>query len=111
MIRRLGTILPWILLLLLALRGLAAMRVDGATADAGTGRRVAAPGRARSRRALRPPGTRVTGNLKLRLEHRFPPVRTTGLRLLIERERNEQGEDSPNGAFRAACLELAAYVR
>ena len=57
------------------------------------------------------PGTRVTGNPKLRLEHRFPPVRTTGLRLLIERERNEQGEDSPAGAFRAACLELAAYAR
>jgi hypothetical protein len=57
------------------------------------------------------PGTRVTGNPKLRLEHRFPAVRTTGLRLVIERERNEQGEDSPAGAFRAACLELAAYAR
>jgi dolichyl-phosphate-mannose--protein O-mannosyl transferase len=33
LIRRLGTVLPWILLLLFALRGLAAMRVDGATAD------------------------------------------------------------------------------
>ena len=33
MIRRLGAFLPWILLLLFALRGLAAMRVDGATAD------------------------------------------------------------------------------
>jgi hypothetical protein len=57
------------------------------------------------------PGTRVTGNQRLRLEHRFPPVRTTGLRLVVERERNEQGEESPNGAFRAACLELAAYER
>jgi hypothetical protein len=57
------------------------------------------------------PGTRVTGNQALRLEHRFAPVRTTGLRLVVERERNEQGEDSPAGAFRAACLELAAYAR
>jgi 4-amino-4-deoxy-L-arabinose transferase-like glycosyltransferase len=57
------------------------------------------------------PGTRVTGNPKLRLEHRFPPVRTTGLRLVVERERNEQGEESTTGAFRAACLELAAYER
>jgi len=30
---------------------------------------------------------------------------------VVERERNEQGEESPNGAFRAACLELAAYER
>jgi len=57
------------------------------------------------------PGTRVTGNQAPRLEHRFAPVRTTGLRLVVERERNEQGEDSPAGAFRAACLELAAYPR
>jgi 4-amino-4-deoxy-L-arabinose transferase-like glycosyltransferase len=55
------------------------------------------------------PGTRVTSNPKLRLEHRFPAVRTTGLRLVVERERNEQGEESSVGAFRAACLELAAY--
>ena len=33
MIRRLAALLPWLLLLLFALRGLAAMRVDGATAD------------------------------------------------------------------------------
>ena len=33
MIRRLGAVLPWILLFLFALRGLDAMRVDGATAD------------------------------------------------------------------------------
>ena len=33
MIRRLGALLPGLLLLLFALRGLAAMRVDGATAD------------------------------------------------------------------------------
>ena len=57
------------------------------------------------------PGTRVTGNPKSAWSTASPPVRTTGLRLLIERERNEQGEDSPAGAFRAACLELAAYAR
>jgi hypothetical protein len=57
------------------------------------------------------PGTRVTGNQALRVEHRFPPVSTTGLRLLIERERNDQGADQPTGGFRAACLELAAYAR
>jgi hypothetical protein len=55
------------------------------------------------------PGTRVTGNRRLHVEHRFPPVRTTRLRLLIERERNEQGTEAAPGIFRAACLELVAY--
>jgi 4-amino-4-deoxy-L-arabinose transferase-like glycosyltransferase len=57
------------------------------------------------------PGTRVANNQALRLEHRFPPVRTTRLRLLVERERNERGEAAADGAFRAACLELAVYQR
>jgi hypothetical protein len=30
---------------------------------------------------------------------------------LIERERNERGTADPEGGFRAACLELAAYSR
>jgi 4-amino-4-deoxy-L-arabinose transferase-like glycosyltransferase len=55
------------------------------------------------------PGTRVTGNRALRVEHRFPPLRTSRIRLLVERERNERGEAEPQGGFRAACLELAAY--
>ena len=55
------------------------------------------------------PGTRVTGNQALRVEHRFPPQPMLGIRLLIERERNGAGEEAPNGGFRAACLEIAAY--
>jgi len=57
------------------------------------------------------PGTRTAGNQALRLEHRFPPLRTTRLRLLVESERNERGAAVSRGAFRAACLELAAYPR
>jgi hypothetical protein len=57
------------------------------------------------------PGTRVTGNRRVHVEHSFPPVRTTRLRLLIERERNEQGTEAVPGVFRATCLELAVYPR
>ncbi|HET9210625.1 MAG TPA: glycosyltransferase family 39 protein [Thermoanaerobaculia bacterium] len=57
------------------------------------------------------PGTRVTGNQELRVEHRFPPRPVLGIRLLIERERNAEGAESPTGGFRAACLEIAAYER
>jgi hypothetical protein len=57
------------------------------------------------------PGTRVTGNQELRVEHRFPPLRALGVRLLIERERNAAGAESPTGGFRAACLEIAAYEK
>jgi hypothetical protein len=57
------------------------------------------------------PGTRVVGNQALRVEHRFPPLRTDRIRLLIERERNERGTADPDTGFRAACLELAAYSR
>ncbi len=56
------------------------------------------------------PGTRVTGNASPRVEHRFPPLRTLGMRILIERERNADGVES-GGGFRAACLEIAAYER
>ncbi|HVT61454.1 MAG TPA: glycosyltransferase family 39 protein [Thermoanaerobaculia bacterium] len=56
------------------------------------------------------PGTRVTGNRAWRVEHRFPPIHTRGIRLVVERERNERGTMEPGG-FRAACLELAAYAR
>lgn len=55
------------------------------------------------------PGTRVTGNGSVVLEHRFPPVRTRRIRLLIERQRNDRGAEADSGGFRAACLELAAY--
>jgi|GEM_PF-363413 len=55
------------------------------------------------------PGTRTTGNQALRVEHRFPPLRTSGIRLVVERERNGQGGEEATGGFRAACLELAAY--
>lgn len=55
------------------------------------------------------PGTRVVGNQELKVEHRFPPLRARGIRLLIERERNASGEEAQGGGFRAACLELAAY--
>jgi hypothetical protein len=57
------------------------------------------------------PGTRVTGNRRLHVEHSFPPVRTTRVRLRIERERNEQGTAAAPGVFRATCLELAVYPR
>ncbi|HEV3075623.1 MAG TPA: hypothetical protein VHB47_14475, partial [Thermoanaerobaculia bacterium] len=57
------------------------------------------------------PGTRVIGNRRLHVEHSFPPVRTTRVRLRIERERNEQGSEDAPGVFRAACLELAVYPR
>jgi 4-amino-4-deoxy-L-arabinose transferase-like glycosyltransferase len=55
------------------------------------------------------PGTRVTGNQSTRVEHRFPSLRTRGIRLLIERERDERGTEE--GGFRAACLEVAVYER
>jgi Dolichyl-phosphate-mannose-protein mannosyltransferase len=57
------------------------------------------------------PGTRVQGNRLLRIEHRFPPVRTTAIRLLIERELNAQGTETQPAIYRAACLELAAFAR
>jgi hypothetical protein len=55
------------------------------------------------------PGTRVAGNRRVHVEHAFAPVRTTRLRLLIERERNRQGTETTPGEFRAACLEIAVY--
>jgi hypothetical protein len=57
------------------------------------------------------PGTRVTGNRRVHVEHSFPPVRTTRVRLRIERERNDQGTEAVPGLFRATCLELAVYPR
>jgi hypothetical protein len=57
------------------------------------------------------PGTRVSGNPSPRVEQVMTPIRTRGIRLLIERERNDRGEISPQGTFRAACLELAVYPR
>jgi Dolichyl-phosphate-mannose-protein mannosyltransferase len=57
------------------------------------------------------PGTRVTGNRRCPIEHRFPPVRTTRLRLLVEREKNQWGTDAAPDVFRAACLEIAVYAR
>jgi hypothetical protein len=57
------------------------------------------------------PGTRTTGNQALRVEHRFPPLRTSAIKLVVERERNAQGGEEATGGFRAACLELAAYPR
>jgi hypothetical protein len=56
------------------------------------------------------PGTRVAGNRALRVEHRFPPLQTTRIRILIDRERNAAGTAGSEGGFRAACLELAAYL-
>jgi hypothetical protein len=56
------------------------------------------------------PGGRVSGNRRVHVEHDFPPVRTTRIRLLIERERNQDGTDTVPGLFRACCLELAAYA-
>jgi hypothetical protein len=57
------------------------------------------------------PGTRVAGNRALRVEHRFPPLLTRGIRLAVERERNDRGTLDPEGGYRAACLELAAYAQ
>ena len=57
------------------------------------------------------PGTAVTGNRALRVEHSFAPLRTDRIRLMIERERDERGGADPAAGFRAACLELAAYAR
>ncbi len=56
------------------------------------------------------PGTRVTENASLRVEHRFAPVATTAVRILIERERNARGTLASRG-FRAACLEIGVYAR
>jgi Dolichyl-phosphate-mannose-protein mannosyltransferase len=55
------------------------------------------------------PGTRQHDNQQLRVEHRFAPRAMRGIRLVIERERNDQGTLEPGGGYRAACLELAAY--
>jgi hypothetical protein len=55
------------------------------------------------------PGTRVTGNRRVHVEHAFPPVTTTRVRLLIERERNDQGTETVPGVFHAACLEIAVF--
>jgi hypothetical protein len=55
------------------------------------------------------PGTAVTGNRRLHIEHTFPPIRTTRLRLLIQKERNDQGTETTPATFRAACLELVVY--
>jgi hypothetical protein len=63
------------------------------------------------RRWLDLPGSRVTGNEQLRVEHRFPPVRAAAVRLWIDRERNALGTAAEPGVFRAACLEIAAFPR
>jgi hypothetical protein len=55
------------------------------------------------------PGTRTLGNQALRVEHRFPPLTAGGIRIVVERERNDRGAEDLAGGFRAACLELAAY--
>jgi hypothetical protein len=55
------------------------------------------------------PGTRTLGNQALRVEHRFPPLRTSALRIVVDRERNDHGTEELAGGFRAACLEVAAY--
>jgi dolichyl-phosphate-mannose-protein mannosyltransferase len=55
------------------------------------------------------PGTRTFGNQALRVEHRFPPLRTSAIRIVVERERNDRGTEELAGGFRAACLEVAAY--
>lgn len=55
------------------------------------------------------PGTRTIGNQALRVEHRFPPLRTSAIRIVVERERNDRGAEELTGGFRAACLEVAAY--
>jgi Dolichyl-phosphate-mannose-protein mannosyltransferase len=55
------------------------------------------------------PGTRTLGNQALRVEHRFPPLTTSAIRIFVERERNDHGAEELAGGFRAACLEVAAY--
>ena len=55
------------------------------------------------------PGTRTLGNQALRVEHRFPPLTTGAIRIVVERERNDRGTEELAGGFRAACLEVAAY--
>ncbi|MBV8199182.1 MAG: glycosyltransferase family 39 protein [Acidobacteria bacterium] len=55
------------------------------------------------------PGTRVTGNRRVHVEHAFPPVTTTRVRLLIERERNDLGTETVPAIFHAACLEIAVF--
>jgi hypothetical protein len=57
------------------------------------------------------PGTRTAGNQAPRVEHRFPSLRTSAIRMLVERERNDRGTGEAAGGFRAACLELAVYPR
>jgi len=57
------------------------------------------------------PGTRTRDNSLPHVEHRFAPLETTAIRLLVERERNGDGGLAPGGGFRAACLELAAFPR
>ncbi|HXO26839.1 MAG TPA: glycosyltransferase family 39 protein [Thermoanaerobaculia bacterium] len=55
------------------------------------------------------PGTRTLGNQAPRVEHRFPPLTTSAIRIVVERERNDHGGEDLAGGFRAACLEVAAY--
>ncbi len=55
------------------------------------------------------PGAHATGNQALRVEHRFAPIASRGIRIVVERERNDQGLAAGTGVFRAACLEIAAY--
>jgi hypothetical protein len=55
------------------------------------------------------PGTRVSGNRQARIEHRFPPVETTAVRLVVARQLNAHGTESEPDVFRAACLEVAAF--
>jgi Dolichyl-phosphate-mannose-protein mannosyltransferase len=57
------------------------------------------------------PGTRTLGNQALRVEHRFPPLSTGAVRIVVDRERNDRGAEEATGGFRAACLEVAAYSR
>jgi hypothetical protein len=56
------------------------------------------------------PGTRVSGNAQPRIEHRFPPVETTAVRLVVTRQLNARGTAEEPGVFRAACLEVAAFA-
>ncbi|HEY0783387.1 MAG TPA: hypothetical protein VGE98_13090, partial [Thermoanaerobaculia bacterium] len=55
------------------------------------------------------PGTRVTGNRSPRIEHRFPPLQTDRIRLLILRERDVRGRAFSEFGYRATCLEIAAF--
>jgi len=55
------------------------------------------------------PGTRTLGNQALRVEHRFPALRTGAIRIVVDRERNDRGGEEITGGFRAVCLEVAAY--